>query len=177
MHGFSPFWRIKGGKKDKLHITLYILPFGWSPLFSVFMFLHFVHSSVLLSISNHSPVPMFTLHQRHPQLLLEYRHSHCSACFHHLYWLYDILWQVWVFVIYLLLRLERLNGSSAEKWMRNNNIIIVKCFISSFAGKRIHQSFRGGWVEAGEDVGTWHEGAAQRFGGCYCLYVTADDWR
>lgn len=33
--------------------------------------------------------------------------------------------------------------------MRNNNIIIVKCFISSFAGKHIHQSSRGGWVEVG----------------------------
>lgn len=61
--------------------------------------------------------------------------------------------------------------------MRNNNIIIVKCFISSFAGKRIHQSSRGGWVEAGGEEGTWHEGTVWWFGGCYCLYLTADDWR
>lgn len=61
--------------------------------------------------------------------------------------------------------------------MRNNNIIIVKCFISSFASKHIHQSSRGGWVEAGGDAGTWYEGAAQWFGGCYCLYLTVDDWR
>lgn len=27
--------------------------------------------------------------------------------------------------------------------MRNNNIIVVKCFISSFAGERIHQGVRG----------------------------------
>lgn len=40
--------------------------------------------------------------------------------------------------------------------MRNNNIIIVKCFISSFAGEA-HPSelWRRGWAEAQGEVGTW----------------------
>lgn len=60
--------------------------------------------------------------------------------------------------------------------MRNNNIIIVKCFISSFAGEHIHQSSRGGREgDAGNLVGG--EGLHGGFGGCYCLYLTADDWR
>lgn len=41
-----------------------------------------------------------------------------------------------------------------------NNIIIVKCFISSFAGKHIHQGSGGGRVEARGDGGSWYEGAA-----------------
>ena len=35
--------------------------------------------------------------------------------------------------------------------MRNNNIIIVKCFISSFAGEHIHQRSRGGGREGGRE--------------------------
>lgn len=56
------------------------------------------------------------------------------------------------------LRLERLSGSSGERRKRNNNIIIVKCFISSFGGERIHQ-FQG---EGGRGAGTWYRGPAER---------------
>lgn len=41
--------------------------------------------------------------------------------------------------------------------MRNNNIIIVKCFISSFAGEHIHQSSRGGREGGRGTQGTWCE--------------------
>lgn len=46
--------------------------------------------------------------------------------------------------------------------MRNNNITIVKCFISSFAGKHIHQSSRGGWVDVWLEAGSWGDA-----GTCY----------
>ena len=65
--------------------------------------------------------------------------------------------------------------------MRNNNIIIVKCFISSFAGEHIHQRSRGGGREGGRErrgmQGTWYErGAAWRVR-WLLLPLSADDWR
>lgn len=122
--------------KDKLHITFCILPLScWLLVSLLLLYLSFF---ILPSTSNYCELPLFTVYHCHPLLPLEYRCIHCFRCSQHLYWLCDILWQEWFLVIYLQLWLRRWSEMHVEKW-RRNNIIIVKCFISSFAGKHIHQ--------------------------------------
>lgn len=55
-------------------------------LFSVYASAsHPVFSAVFFHIHNQSTVLVFTLHQWHPLLPLEYGCNHCFACFPHLY--------------------------------------------------------------------------------------------